>query len=46
MLETWSHVLGIGQPLPTLPIWLTDVRVVPLDLEPSYKQACDDRSIP
>jgi hypothetical protein len=46
VLQTWSHVLAIGQPLPTLPLWLTDVRVVPLDLEQSYEQACDDLSIP
>jgi hypothetical protein len=45
ILETWSHVLTVGQPLPTLPLWLSDVRVVPLDLEQSYEQACDDLSI-
>lgn len=44
-LETWSNILRVGQPLPTLPLWLTDVRVVPLDLEQSYEQACDDLSI-
>jgi hypothetical protein len=46
VLETWSHPLAVGQPLPTLPLWLTAVRVVPLDLERSYEQACDDLSIP
>jgi hypothetical protein len=45
ILETWSHRLGMGQPLPTLPLWLTDVCVVPLDLEQSYEQACDDLNI-
>jgi hypothetical protein len=45
ILETWSHALTVGQPLPTLPLWLTDIRVVPLDLEPSYEKACDDLSI-
>lgn len=45
-LETWSHVLAVGRPLPTLPLWLTDVRCVPLDLEPSYEKACDDLCIP
>jgi hypothetical protein len=45
VLETWSHVLTVGQPLPTLPLWLTDTRCVPLDLERSYEQACDDLSI-
>jgi hypothetical protein len=37
-------VLAVGRPLPTLPLWLTDVRVIPLDLEQSYEQACDDLS--
>jgi hypothetical protein len=46
ILETWSHVLQVGQPLPTIPLWLSDVRVVPLDLEQSYEQACDDLRIP
>ena len=41
-LEAWSHTLAIGQPLPTLPLWLADSLVVPLDLEPSYEQACHD----
>jgi hypothetical protein len=45
-LETWSHVLTVGQPLPTLPLWLSESRVVPLDLEASYEKACDDLSIP
>lgn len=29
-------------PLPTLPLWLTENLVVPLDLEQSYEQACHD----
>jgi Protein of unknown function (DUF4058) len=41
-LEAWSHKITIGQPLPTLPLWLADSLVVPLDLEPSYEQACHD----
>ena len=45
ILETWSHVLAVGRPMPTLPLWLTDVRVIPLDLEQSYEQACDDLSL-
>jgi hypothetical protein len=42
MLEAWSHVLAVGQPLPKLPLWLTADLVVPLDLEQSYEQACHD----
>ncbi len=42
ILEGWSHVLSVGRPLPTLPLWLAPDLVVPLDLEPSYEQACHD----
>jgi hypothetical protein len=41
-LESWSLPLVIGQPLPTLPLWLAEEKVVPLDLEASYEQACRD----
>lgn len=41
-LEAWSHTMTVGQSLPTLPLWLSDSLVVPLDLEPSYEQACHD----
>ncbi len=42
MLEAWSNVLAVGQPLPTLPIWLDAILVIPLELEASYEQACHD----
>ncbi|MGE3822480.1 MAG: hypothetical protein AB7I30_23950, partial [Isosphaeraceae bacterium] len=45
LLEAWSHVLSLEKPLPTLPLWLRAELVVPLDLERSYEQACDDLSI-
>lgn len=41
-LEAWSYLLPVGQPLPILPLWLSEDLVVPLDLEPSYEQACHD----
>ena len=41
-LEAWSHTLMIGQPLPTLPLWLGVDLVIALDLEHSYEQACND----
>jgi hypothetical protein len=44
-LETWSHVMHLGQPLPTLPLWLSPEIAIPLNLEQSYEQACDDLSI-
>jgi hypothetical protein len=42
ILQTWSNVLTLGQPLPTLPLWLNRDLAVPLDLEQSYEQACHD----
>jgi Protein of unknown function (DUF4058) len=39
-LETWSHSLTVGQPLPTLPLWLADNFAVPLELEASYEETC------
>lgn len=46
MLETWNHPLTVGQPLPTLPLWLTETFAVPLELEESYEQTCRDLRIP
>jgi hypothetical protein len=45
LLQAWSHKLEIGQPLPTLPLWLAESLVVPLNLEESYQQACTDLRI-
>lgn len=46
MLETWTHTLSLGTPLPILPLWLAQSLVIPLDLEQSYEKACSDLSIP
>jgi hypothetical protein len=43
-LEAWSNPMTVGQPLPTIPIWLTDTLSILLDLERSYEQACSDLS--
>jgi len=40
ILQTWSHRLHLGQPLPTLPIWLAENFAVPLDLEACYEETC------
>jgi hypothetical protein len=39
-LDTWAFSLIIGQPLPSLPIWLTETQNVMLDLEASYEETC------
>ena len=45
-LETWTHALAVGQPLPTLPLWLADNLAVPLELEASYEETCRILRIP
>jgi hypothetical protein len=39
-MDNWYHPLSIGQPLPTLPIWLDSQRAISLDLETSYEETC------
>jgi hypothetical protein len=38
--RAWAHALVLGQPLPTLPLWLADNLAVPLELEATYEEAC------
>ena len=46
LLETWAHPLSVGQPLPTLPLWLTRDLAVPLELDASYEETCRILRIP
>jgi len=45
-LETWAHALTLGQPLPTLPLWVADNLAVPLELEECYAETCRVLRIP
>jgi Protein of unknown function (DUF4058) len=45
-LEAWTSPMAVGQPLPPLPIWLSETESVLFDLDRSYEQACEDLSIP
>jgi hypothetical protein len=40
LMDSWYHQLVIGQPLPTLPIWLKEEWAISLDLESSYEETC------
>lgn len=40
VLESWCYPLQVGQPLPTLPIWIDIDLGVSLDLEATYEDAC------
>ena len=45
-LDLWSRPLALGQPLPTLPLWLSETQTVTLDLEASYEETCRVLRIP
>lgn len=40
MLDAWFYPLTVGQPLPTIPLWLSPDEVVQLPLEPGYQETC------
>jgi hypothetical protein len=44
-LQLWPAPLALGQPLPTLPLWIALDFSVPLDLEASYQATCTDLRI-
>ncbi len=44
-LHLWPEPLALGEPLPTLPLWIATDFSVPLDLEASYRTACADLRI-
>src|SRR5258708_1365050 len=46
LLEPWAQSLSLGQPLPTVPLWLADDLAVPLELDESYEQSCVILNIP
>jgi hypothetical protein len=40
LLESWFYPIHVGQPLPTLPIWLDVDLSIDLELESSYEETC------
>lgn len=40
LLDAWFFPLTVGQPLPTIPLWLAPDLGVTLPLEPSYQEVC------
>jgi hypothetical protein len=45
-LDTWARPLAIGEPLPSLPVWLSETLTVTLELEASYQETCRVLRIP
>lgn len=46
VLEGWPESLALGRPLPTIPLWLAPGLAVPLELEPTYLDACTSLRLP
>jgi hypothetical protein len=44
-LQIWSESLAVGQPLPTLPLWLRGEYCLPIDLAQSYEKTCLEQKI-
>ncbi|HEX5272515.1 MAG TPA: DUF4058 family protein [Gemmataceae bacterium] len=40
LLDAWFYPMTVGQPLPTIPIWLAPALRVMLPLETSYEETC------
>jgi hypothetical protein len=46
LLDAWNSTLVLGQPLPTLPLWLAGNFAVPLELATTYEETCRILRIP
>jgi len=44
-LEFWGEPLSVGEPLPTLPLWIAPDLCLPLHLEAAYERACEKSRI-
>jgi hypothetical protein len=44
-LDIWRNELTIGEPLPTMPLWLRDSICVRVDLEATYRRSCREQRI-
>lgn len=40
LLDAWFFPLTVGQPLPTIPLWLSPELRIEVPLDPSYQEAC------
>jgi hypothetical protein len=46
IVDTWFFPLAVGQPLPSIPLWLDDKNYRTIDLEASYAETCRALRIP
>ncbi len=44
-LDVWREPIAVGQPLPTLPLWLRGGLCLPVELEAAYERTCIEQRI-
>ena len=44
-VDVWPVACALGQPLPTMPLYLRDDLCVPLELEKTYAESCRKRRL-
>jgi hypothetical protein len=44
-LDTWREPIAVGQPLPTLPLWLRGGLCLPVELEATYERTCIEQRV-
>ena len=45
VLDVWREPLAVGQPLPTLPLWLRGGLCLPVELEATYQRTCVEQRV-
>jgi hypothetical protein len=45
VLDTWREPIAVGQPLPTLPLWLRGGLCLPVELEATYLRTCVEQRV-
>jgi hypothetical protein len=44
-LDVWREPIAVGQPLPTLPLWLRGGLCLPVELEATYERTCVEQRV-
>jgi hypothetical protein len=44
-LDVWREPMAVGQPLPTLPLWLRGGLCLPVELEATYERTCTEQRV-
>jgi hypothetical protein len=45
VLDLWREPIAVGQPLPTLPLWLRGGLCLPVELEATYERTCIEQRV-